>query len=88
MGCYDIVRVPCPKCKTIYRAQSKGGKCSLLEYSLRGAPSNVMMDVNRHAPFTCPKCGELFRVKCEIAVVYATSVYEGEYDDEEFEPEE
>lgn len=63
MGCFDDVRVPCPRCGEIYYAQSKGGPCLLDAYDLDTAPADVLSDVNRHAPFECPKCGTVFRVK-------------------------
>lgn len=62
MGCFDTVRVPCPKCGARQEAQSKGGACSLSTFELENAPADVLSDVNRHAPFTCDDCGTLFKV--------------------------
>ena len=66
MGCYDIVRVPCPRCGTKAEAQSKSGQCELVEYELYNAPQIVLEDVNRHAPFTCNECGMPFAVTREF----------------------
>ena len=62
MGCFDTVFVPCPQCGTKYAAQSKGGDCILAEYEMDEAPSDVMSNVNRHAPFVCDTCGCVFKV--------------------------
>lgn len=63
MGMYDTVLVPCPTCGEKYPAQTKGGPCYLTEYELERAPSDVLSDVNRHAPFTCDACGAVFTVR-------------------------
>jgi hypothetical protein len=65
MGMYDTVRVPCPQCGEHAEFQSKSGNCGLEMYSLDEAPDNVLLDVNRHAPATCRKCGVLFGVEIE-----------------------
>jgi hypothetical protein len=62
MGMYDTVIVPCPTCGTTSEFQSKGGQCLLKTYSLDEAPDDVLLDVNRHAPDTCGKCGTRFGV--------------------------
>lgn len=67
MGVYDEIKVPCPKCGTFYIAQSKGGNPILMRiYDLHTAPMDVLMDVNRHAPFTCEHCGTRFYVNIEV----------------------
>jgi len=66
MGCFDTVRVPCPRCGKIEEAQSRGGDCDLEVYSLINCPVDVMSDINRHAPFTCDDCGVKFRVECQV----------------------
>ena len=63
MGCFDTVKVPCPRCGSIAYFQSKGGDCVLAEYDLDDCPADVMSDVNRHAPYSCDNCGALFSVK-------------------------
>ena len=67
MGMFDTVNVPCPTCQTTSGFQSKSGDCSLAEYAFDEAPGDVMMDVNRHAPATCTKCGTKFGVKLTIS---------------------
>lgn len=62
MGCFDSVRVPCPKCGEKAEFQSKGGECVLAVYELEETPLDVMNDVNRHAPYTCEKCATQFAV--------------------------
>lgn len=69
MGCYDVVKVPCPACGTVEPAQSKGGDCRLLSYDLSDCPMDVLSDVNRHAPFTCEKCKTKFWVVFDAKVV-------------------
>lgn len=32
-------------------------------YRLHSAPPDVLSDVNRHAPFECESCGEVFGVR-------------------------
>jgi hypothetical protein len=64
MGCYDIVKIPCPACGHVLGFQSKGGDCSMSSYTLETAPADVLSDVNRHAPATC-RCGALVSVEIE-----------------------
>lgn len=66
MGCPDTVSVPCPKCSLLAEFQSKSGPCRLGLYSLDNCPANVILDINRHAPVTCEKCGTKFFVSYEI----------------------
>ena len=56
MGMYDSVMVPCPKCGTKIEFQSKGGNLDMMVYELDEAPSDVLSDINRHAPYCCPTC--------------------------------
>ena len=69
MGLFDSVMVPCPNCGEEYEAQSKGGKCMLKTYSIDEVPVDVLQDVNRHAPFVCPKCKTKFRVGFFVKVI-------------------
>jgi len=62
MGLYDTVLVPCPACGENYPAQTKSGPCELAEYALADAPFEVLLDVNRHAPFRCGMCDTQFHV--------------------------
>jgi uncharacterized C2H2 Zn-finger protein len=62
MGLYDTILLSCPKCGEIYAAQSKSGDCYLNVYNFDETPESVMENVNRHAPFTCEKCGTMFKV--------------------------
>jgi len=81
MGFFDTVLVPCPKCSTLYSAQSKSGDCMLDYFDLptpdakNPAPAHVMRDVNRHAPFTCTKCSTVFYVKTIKEPVYIPGEY-------------
>lgn len=63
MGMYDTVMVPCPQCGKRAEFQSKSGECHLETYSLDDAPDDVLLDVNRHAPMDCGKCGARFGVE-------------------------
>jgi len=63
MGVYDTIRFPCPICGEMYHAQSKGSSLkSLREFNLVNTPKDVLSDVNRHAPFECPKCFTTFKI--------------------------
>ncbi len=75
MGMYDTVYVPCPRCGTKHEAQSKGGYCRLGEYQLMEAPADVLSDVNRHAPFSCQKCGALFQVHLTVIATPVLATY-------------
>jgi hypothetical protein len=60
MGLYDTVGLLCPKCGARYNAQSKSGPCNLDYYeSPADATTDVLVDINRHAPFHC-ECGAIF----------------------------
>lgn len=63
MGVYDTVMVPCPACGERAGFQSKSGRCMLETHTLEDAPDDVLLDVNRHAPASCAKCGTLFAVE-------------------------
>ena len=68
MGMFDVVLVPCPKCKIKNALQSKGGDCEMLEYELDSAPVNVLLNINDTdeygliEPVACEKCKTLFYV--------------------------
>ena len=62
MGMFDSIMVPCPKCGRRREFQSKSGGCYLETYELDRAPLDVLLDVNRHAPYSCEQCGTLFAV--------------------------
>lgn len=66
MGVYDSINIPCPKCGKRQEAQSKSGDCILAIYEIENAPADVLADVNRHAPFTCDKCGAVFEIKLTV----------------------
>ncbi len=66
MGVYDTVNVPCPKCGERQEAQSKSGDCILAVYEMESCPADVLANVNRHAPFTCDKCGTVFEIKLTV----------------------
>lgn len=71
MEMFDSVLVPCPSCGTKVEAQSKSGPCVLATFDMETAPAEVLADVNRHAPFSCPTCEESFKVN---VVVFAHTV--------------
>jgi len=61
MGCYDEIRVICPKCKEDLYFQSKGGECLLSTYTLENCPDDVMSNANRHSPYQCG-CGYRYEI--------------------------
>ena len=63
MGMYDTVTVPCPTCGERGEFQSKSGECKLETYTLDEAPDDVLLDINRHSPLRCYKCGTLYSVE-------------------------
>lgn len=66
MGCFDSVNVPCPNCRKRQLVQSKSGPCSLSVYEMEEAPGSVLSGANRHGPFICDQCGEVFRVAVTV----------------------
>jgi hypothetical protein len=62
MGMFDTVYVSCPECREELAFQSKSGDCCCIDYDLEDAPQDVLIDVNRHSPHTCPKCQTQFKV--------------------------
>lgn len=62
MGVYDTVEVPCPKCGKIEYFQSKSGERLMENYTLQNVPDDVLIDINRHAPYRCKNCQTLFLV--------------------------
>ena len=80
MGSFDIVKVPCPKCGAVAEFQSKGGQCMLEEYDLENAPADVLMDINRHSPYTCRCCSTEFEVDVKI-ITTAKSIIHKKYND-------
>ena len=71
---FDSVLLPCPNCGEFYEAQSKSGDCLLKIFTFDEALDDaVIYDVNRHAPYTCDKCGTIFIVKFTPTII----IYEG-----------
>jgi hypothetical protein len=67
MGMYDTIHIPCPKCGTPVDVQSKGGECSLKNFTLDTAPLDVIMGlVDRKYLDQCDKCEAYLRVVVEI----------------------
>lgn len=64
---FDSVIVPCPKCGKVHLFQSKSGDCLLRKYEPSHAPLDVLIDVNRHAPYDC-ECGIKLAVRVETNV--------------------
>lgn len=62
MGLYDTVMVPCPDCGHKEEFQSKSGECILSYFELEDCPFDVMIDINRHSPYTCHECRTMFQV--------------------------
>jgi len=67
MSCYDSVLLYCPECAAPQYAQSKSGPCEMHTYkSLTEAPINVILGINRHAPFVCTQCQTKFKVDTQL----------------------
>jgi len=58
MGLYNTIIIPCPRCGNDIECQTKSGACILETYQLQDAPDADIFDINRHAPFECPECGQ------------------------------
>ena len=69
MGMFDSVWLKCPKCGTENEFQSKSGPCCLGSYTADNVPADVVLDINRHAPTACTKCGTLYEAIVNTAVV-------------------
>lgn len=61
---FDSVLVKCPKCGEENEFQTKSGDCYLENYTLEDCPNDVLLDVNRHAPYHC-KCNAFYKVDVE-----------------------
>lgn len=69
MGMFDTVWVPCPSCGTKIGFQTKSGDCSLEDYELHNVPSDVAIDIRRHAPYPCPTCNALVDVSLQVIII-------------------
>jgi len=58
MGVYNTITIECPNCGGDIDCQTKSGSCACLTYNLEDAPDADMLNINRHAPFECRKCGQ------------------------------
>ncbi len=67
MGCYDIIKVPCPECSGDVEFQSKGGECDFNTYEGSNVPIDVAGDANRH-PGYCDECGTAFEADMQTHV--------------------
>jgi len=65
MGCYDTVKIPCPICGAQYKAQTKAGRCSLVEYGIIDAPAILLADLTGEK-MQCGNCGVYFELKVQI----------------------
>jgi hypothetical protein len=62
MGMFDRVWAACPHCETRLELQSKGGRCSLYDYTLYDAPANVLGYMEGDE-VTCGTCRRTWRVQ-------------------------
>ena len=60
MGMFDTIYFKCPNCSEEMEAQTKGGLCICASYEHTSVPIDAACDCNRHAPFTCHKCGGMW----------------------------
>lgn len=66
MGCYDSILVPCPNCGERAEFQTKSGPCALQTVRLEDATSEMLLNVNRHAPIVCPRCAAPFLLRLDV----------------------
>lgn len=68
MGMYDELWISCPKCGRMVDFQSKGGECSLNQYTVFDVPSDVAGHINGESQWC--ECGaELtLQVQCSVNV--------------------
>ena len=59
MSCYDIVKIPCPKCGELVEAQTKSGECNQKEYLGGGAPARLLAELDEEV-FKCSNCESVF----------------------------
>jgi len=74
MGCYDTIVIECPHCGNLYYAQSKSGDCLLETYFFPYVQKDVLLDINRHTPFVCEKCGTIFYYNFKNGNIEQTTV--------------
>ena len=58
MGLFDEVSVFCPSCNAGQLVQSKASDhASLRQWTIYKAPIDVLVDIAKDSPITCPSCG-------------------------------
>ena len=75
MGCFDTIRIRCPRCGAEIACQSKSGDCSFNDMTLEEALEEkdpAIFDINRHSPHVCPECG----CKCHVVISYRCKIEE------------
>ena len=68
MSCYDTVKIPCPKCGTRYKKQSKAGDCGMATYGLHDEPVKILADI-ADEKMQCGQCGAYFELQIMIGVM-------------------
>ena len=88
MGCFDTVRIPCPKCGDFYSEQTKAGFCGLITYGIYDAPVKLLADIEPET-FKCATCGTHFKLKLQVnaQVIYADVDEDDEEDYPDYTPQ-
>lgn len=62
MGMFDYVWITCPRCGSKLEGQSKGGQCSLIDYTLENAPDEVIEYMIGDTIY-CKTCERIWAIK-------------------------
>lgn len=61
MGLPDSIWIPCPQCGTSLEYQSKAGECILADFTLKNAPTEMLIDIEGDKAW-CSKCQKAYTV--------------------------
>jgi len=81
MGMYDEIEVRCPACGTIDVLQSKAGECELQRYTLKTAPPEILLSLQREGEQYCETCKAHYRIATEVKTVAYAYIRSPEEDD-------
>ena len=77
MGCYDTLRVRCPKCASPIDFQTKAGDCRLERYSVRNVPPNIAGALDGESG-ACDACGHVVQLHVQTIVTIGAPGDEGD----------
>jgi ribosomal protein S27AE len=72
MGCFDVVRLPCPRCGSEVDFQTKYGPCNLRLYRPGNVPPDVAGGVHGEGR-DCPGCGSTVYAVVQLLIMSSLS---------------